>query len=141
MVHAVIPEFLTTMLIHLSMAFQVQDNPTLAALEWDKAFIKIPVKYSDYADVFLTDLAIELPENTGMNKHAIELIEGKQLSYRPIYALSLVELETLKTYIETHIKTSFIQYSKSPARVLIFFDTKPMAAFACASIIEIITIS
>ncbi len=51
---------------------------------------------------------MELPENTGMNEHAIKLIEGKQPPYEPIYALSPVELETLKTYIKTHLKTGFI---------------------------------
>ncbi len=58
---------------------------------------------------------MELPENTGLNKHVIELIEGKQPPYGSIYALSPVEFETLKTYIETHLKTRFIQPSKSPA--------------------------
>ncbi len=77
--------------IHPSRAAQI------AALPWDKAPTKIPAEYSDYADVFSSDLAMELPENTGMNKHTIELIEGKQPPYGLIYALSPVELETLKT--------------------------------------------
>ena len=68
---------------------------------------------------------MELPENTGINKHAIELIEGKQPPYGPIYSLGLVELETLKAYIETHLKTGFISPSKSPAGASIFFDKKP----------------
>ncbi len=51
---------------------------------------------------------MELPENTGMNKYAIKLIKRKQPSYKPIYALSPVELEILKTYIKTHLKTRFI---------------------------------
>ncbi len=76
----------------------------ITALQWDKAPTKIPTKYSDYADVFSSDFAIELPENTGMNKHAIELIETKQPPYGPIYAPSPVELETLKAYIETYLK-------------------------------------
>ena len=67
---------------------------------------------------------MELPENTGMNKHAIELIEEKQLLYGQIYALSLVELETLKIYIETYPKTGFIQPSKSSAGTCILIDKK-----------------
>lgn len=43
-----------------------------------------------------------------MNEYVIKLIYRKQPSYRPIYALNLVKLETLKTYIETHLKTGFI---------------------------------
>ncbi len=46
---------------------------------------------------------MELPENIGMNKYAIKLIEGKQPSYRPIYVLSPIELEILKTYIKIYL--------------------------------------
>ncbi len=60
-----------------------------------------------------------------MNEHAIELVEGKQPPYRPIYGLSPVELETWKTYIKTHLKTRFIRPSKSPAGAPILFYKKP----------------
>ncbi len=59
-----------------------------------------------------------------MNKHAIELIKGKQPFYGSIYAFCLVELETLKAYIETHLKTEFIQLSKSPTGTHIFINQK-----------------
>ena len=36
-----------------------------------------------------------------------------------------MELETLKAYIETHLKTGFIWPSKSPAGAPILFDKKP----------------
>ncbi len=67
---------------------------------------------------------MELSENMGMNEYTIELIDGKHPLYGPIYALSPVELETLKTYIETYLKTGFIRPSKSSARAPIFFDKK-----------------
>ncbi len=35
-----------------------------------------------------------------------------------------MKLETLKAYIETHLKTGFIQPSKSPAGAPILFDKK-----------------
>lgn len=35
-----------------------------------------------------------------------------------------MELETLKTYIKTYLKTEFIQPSKSPVSILILFDKK-----------------
>ncbi len=109
---------LEAMTIHLFQAAQI------AALQWDKTFTKISAEYSDYADVFLSNLAIELLENTGMNKYAIKLIERKQLPYRPIYALSPVELEILKAYIETPLKTGFIWSFKSPSGAPIFFNKK-----------------
>ncbi len=105
--------------VHFSQAHQ------LAALQQDKAPTKIPQEYADYTDVFLFDLAMELPEITGINEHAIELVGGKQPPYGPIYSLSPVELETLKTYIETHLKTRFICPSKSPAGAPVLFDKKP----------------
>ncbi len=79
----------------------------IAALQGNKAPTKILVKYSDYTDVFSLDLAIELPKNMEINKHAIELIRRKQPPYRSIYILSLVKLEMLKIYIKTHLKTGF----------------------------------
>ncbi len=122
--HVVVLETPTTMPIYLFMASQVLDNPTLAALQWDKAPTKIPTKYSNYADLFSSDLAMELPKNTEINEHAIELIKGKQSPYGPIYALSPVELETLKAYIKTHLKIGFIRPSKSLAGAFILFDKK-----------------
>ena len=69
---------------------------------------KVPSKYADYADVFFFDLAMQLLENTGINKYAIKLEKGKPLLYRLIYSLGLIELETLKTYIEIRVKIGFI---------------------------------
>ena len=70
--------------------------------------VKIPDKYSDFTDVFSEEKALVLPEHTELNEHAIDLEDGKQPPYRPIYSVGPVELETLKTYIETHLKTGFI---------------------------------
>ena len=67
---------------------------------------------------------MELLENTGINKHTIELVESKQPSYGPIYSLSPVELEILKTYIKIHLKNGFICPSKSPASASILLDKK-----------------
>ena len=50
---------------------------------------------------------MELPKKTSINKYIMKLIEEKQLFYRLIYALNLIELETLKTYIKTHLETRF----------------------------------
>ena len=60
-----------------------------------------------------------------MNKHAIKLMERKKRLYGPIYAFSPVEVETLKAYIETHLKTGFIRLFKSLPGAPIFFNKKP----------------
>ena len=90
-----------------------------------EAFTKISAKYSDFADVFSPDLVSKLPEHSGINEHAIELVDGSQQpSYGPIYSLQPVELETLKAYIKTNLANRFIKPSKFPARAPILFDRK-----------------
>ena len=70
--------------------------------------VQIPDKYSDFINVSSEEKALVLPEHTELNEHAIDLEDGKQPSYKPIYSLGQVELETLKTYIKIHLKTIFI---------------------------------
>ena len=87
--------------------------------------VTVSTEYSDFADVFSEKSANVLPERTGANEHAIKLKEGKQPPYGPIYSLGPVELETLKTYIETNLANGFIRASKSPAGAPILFVRKP----------------
>ena len=84
--------------------------------------VKILNKYSDFTNVFLEEKTLVLPERTKLNKHAMNLKNDKQPLYGPIYSLGPVELETLKTYIKTHLKNKFIHPSKSPAAAPILFD-------------------
>ena len=121
MVHVAALEILpgsTEMMIYPAQAAQI------AALKQDEILTEVPPEYADYADVFFFDLTMELPENTGINKHAIKLQDDKQPPYGPIYSLEPVELETLRTYIKTHLKTGFIRPFKSPAGAPILFDKK-----------------
>ena len=96
----------------------------IAALKQDKSPTKVLLIYADYADIFSFNLAIKLPKNTGINKHAIELQDDKQPPYWLIYSLGPIKLETLKTYIETNLITGFIQLPKSLASAPILFDNK-----------------
>ena len=99
-------------------------RPQIAGLIAEEAPTKVPVEYADFADVFSPDLASELFEHTGINDHAIELVDGQQPPYGPIYNPGPVELETLKAYIETYLANGFIRPSKSPAGAPILFDRK-----------------
>ncbi len=47
----------------------------IAHLKADEAPTKVPSEYADFADVFSPKLAAELPEYTGINDHAIELVD------------------------------------------------------------------
>ena len=91
--------------------------------------VKILDKYSDFTNVFSEKKALVLPKRTELNEHAINLEDGKQPLYGLIYSLDPMEHKTLKTYIKTHLKTGFIQPSKSPAGASILFDKKPDGSF------------
>jgi hypothetical protein len=55
---------------------------------------------------------------------AIELLNGKQPPWGPIYNLSVKELDTLRSYLEVQLKRSWIRLSKSPAGAPVFFVPK-----------------
>ena len=74
----------------------------ITALIANKAPTTVPAEYLDFEDVFFKESAAVLPEHIEINTHAITLEEGKQPPYEPIYSLGPVELETLKTSIETN---------------------------------------
>ena len=54
-------------------------------LKADKASTKVPSKYTDFADLFLSKLAAKLPKYTRINNHAIELVDNQQLPYIQLY--------------------------------------------------------
>ena len=90
----------------------------------NEAPTSILTEYSNFADVFFPELVSKLPEHIGINNHAIKLVNDWQPPYGPIYSLGPVELETLKTHIETNLKNSFIRPSKSPAGASILINKK-----------------
>lgn len=55
----------------------------------------------------------------------MKLVNKKQSLYGPIYTFMLIELEGFKAYIETHLKTNFIQTFKSVANIHFFFARRP----------------
>ena len=103
----------------------IQKKAQVGALFFDKAHTEVPAEYSDYSNVYLAENAAELPENIGMNEHAIKLEEDKQPLFGPIYSLSPVKLETLKTYIKTNLANGFIWLATFPAGAPILFNWKP----------------
>ena len=70
--------------------------------------VTVPAKYSDFANVFSKESAKVSSKRIGIKKHAIELEDGKQPPYEPIYTLGPITLETLKTYIKTNLVNGFI---------------------------------
>ncbi len=47
----------------------------IAHLKVDEALTKVPSEYANFVDVFSPKLAVELPEHTGINDYAIELVD------------------------------------------------------------------
>lgn len=113
------------MTIHSTRFAQISPELVqLAALQWNKTSIKIPIKYDDHIDVFYPDLIMELSDYMSMIKHIIKWIERKESLYRFIYAFGPVEWETPNVHIETHLKTEFIWSIKFSASIIISFDRK-----------------
>ena len=86
-------------------------------------------EYFDYNNIFSAENVAELPENIGMNEHAIKQEKNKQLYFGLIYNLGLLEVEMLKTHIETNLAKGFIRLSKSLVGIFILFDRKPNRSF------------
>lgn len=87
---------------------KVQTQAQVEVLLLDEALIAVLIKYSNYSNIFLAENIAKLLKYTRINNHIIELVKGKQLFFGPIYSLKLVELKTLKIYIETNLANGFI---------------------------------
>ena len=99
-------------------------RPQVFGLIVEKAFTKVSAEYLDFVNIFSLYLGSKLTRYIGINNHAIELVDNQQPFYEPIYNLKLVELKTLKAYIETNLVNGFIRPPKSLANILILFDRK-----------------
>jgi hypothetical protein len=85
---------------------------------------KVPERYREYAKDFSPEQASQLPPHRSFD-HAIDLKEGAQPPWGPIYALSETELAALKEYLNEMLKAGKIRPSKSPAGAPILFVPKP----------------
>lgn len=101
----------------------------VAFLQVNKAFTEIVFEHLDYANIFLANLAIELLEHKSINNHSIKLVKSKKFSYEMICSLGLVELKTLKTYIETYLKVEFIWPFNFSVGASILFDQQSNGSF------------
>ncbi|CAG8777446.1 5533_t:CDS:2 [Cetraspora pellucida] len=113
----------------LGLPWLTHHNPNI---NWHEPSVKrdpgtgtlaLPIKYSDFSDVFDEKEANRLPKHRLYNC-AIDLVPGKQPLWAPIYELSELELGTLKKYIEENLDKGYIRHSKSPVRAPILFVKK-----------------
>ena len=83
----------------------------------------LPEWYNDYADVFSKESSAQLAEN-GPFDLAIELEEGQQPPYGPMYNLSENELVVVRDYLQRYLERGWIRPSRSPAGAPIVFAKK-----------------
>ena len=62
--------------------------------------------------MFNSQYSYELPPHHSFD-HAIDMVEGKEPPWWPIYALSQKELEVLRTYLDDMLPSGKIRPSKS----------------------------
>jgi predicted aspartyl protease len=85
--------------------------------------VVIPPALQSHTDVFNNDSAAMLPTHKTTD-HAINLIDGKEPPYGPLYNLSARELEVLREYLDKELKLGRIRYSTSPAGAPLLFVPK-----------------
>ena len=73
------------MLVHSKRQAQIEAQ--VGDLLLNEALIEVLAEYSNYSNVFSMEYVVEFSENIRINKHVIELKEGKQLLFGPIYSL------------------------------------------------------
>ena len=83
----------------------------------------IPWQYRDYHSVFDGQYSDELPPRRSFD-HAIDMVEGKEPPWGPIYALSEKELEIFRTHLADMLTSGKIRPSKSSAGDPILFVPK-----------------
>lgn len=97
-------------------------RPQIVNLIAKKISTKVSNEYVNFVNIFSLDLTSKLLKHIEINDHAIELINGRQPPYGLIYSLKLVELKTLKSYIETNLVNRFIRPSNLYVSAPIFFN-------------------
>ena len=92
--------------------------------------VQIPWQYRDYNLVYNGQYSDEVPPHRSFD-HAIDMVEGKEPPWGPIYALSEKELQVLREYLDTMLKSGNIGPSKSPAGAPILFVPKDHGRGLC----------
>ena len=90
------------------MIIYLPKKALIALLNIEQVFKSISAKNWNLINISLKELAIELSEYLDIKKYIIDFKNNKQLLYRLIYSLELIELKTIKTYIKTNLVNSLI---------------------------------
>jgi len=83
----------------------------------------IPKEYWQFSDIFCKQKAKSLLNHQPYNL-SIQIEEGSSLPLRPIYSLSVVELQTLWEFIDKNTKSGIIRPSNLPCGSPVLFIRK-----------------
>jgi hypothetical protein len=95
-------------------------NPDLAEVNPSTIVLE---KFQQYVKVLGKELTDKLPDHKPYD-HAIDLKDGKQLPWGPMYPLNETELQVLQDYLKEMLELGKIRLSKSPAAAPIIFIPK-----------------
>jgi hypothetical protein len=85
---------------------------------------QLPKIYQKYADIFSKQESNKLPDHKSYNHH-IKLTDDQELSYSPLYWITLKELEATQEYILKNLNKGFIIPSNTPFASPILIASKP----------------
>lgn len=85
--------------------------------------VRLPPELEEFVGVFDDSKAMMLPQNQHLD-HKIDLVQGTEAPYGPMYNLSASELAVLREWLEENLRTGRIRHSDSPAGAPILFVPK-----------------
>ena len=85
---------------------------------------KLPKEYHEFLSVFSRQEADKLPPHR-LYDHKIQLKEGSEPSFGPLYDMSREELQVLRKELDENLERGFIRASTSPAASPVLFVRKP----------------
>lgn len=101
----------------------LDDSELSPEQEVAKLKISIPAKYHHLLPLFSKINADKLPPHRYID-HAIDLIEGSQPTFGPLYNMSELELKAVYKYLQENLQKGWIRPSKSSAASPILFVRK-----------------
>jgi len=96
----------------------------------------IPKEYKEFNNQVFNKVVFKKLPDWSKWDHAIELIPNATLKDCKVYPLNVKEQEELDKFLEEHLKSEWIQPSKSPCAAPFFFVKKRMDLFDQYKIID-----
>jgi len=84
----------------------------------------LPREYAQFNHLFQPGASEKMPPRRTFD-HAIDIKEGSEPPWGPVYPMSQYQLNTLKTYLDEMLAQGKITHSPSPAGAPILFVPKP----------------